>query len=123
MSKYNSDIQTRSFEFALDILKFGKSLIDEEREYIISKQIMRSGTSVGANIREGKNAVSRKDFIHKLSISQKECDETIYWLELIRRLYDKKELETTKLINEASEILKILKTIIVRTKENMTRVK
>lgn len=60
--------------------KFYKKFTAEKKEFIISKQIMRSGTSIGANVREALNGQSKADFIHKLSIAQKECDETIYWL-------------------------------------------
>lgn len=72
-----SIIHEKSFQFAVDIVRLSQSLISRN-EFILSKQIMRSGTLVGANIRESKNAESKRDFIHKLSISQKECDETLY---------------------------------------------
>jgi len=82
----------------------------------MSKQVLRSGTSVGANIREALNAQSRPDFIHKLSISQKECDETIYWLELLfaTDYISKEEFESLK--NPATEILKMIRSIIITIK-------
>ncbi len=87
----------------------------------MSKQILRSGTSIGANIREAVNAQSKLDFIHKLSIAQKECDETIYWLELMTETnYISKE-EFNELNNDAAEILKILKSIIITTKANLKK--
>ena len=75
----NNIIKDKSFKFAVRIVNFHKILI-ERKEYVMSKQILRSGTSIGANIREAQNAQSDADFIHKLSISQKETDETLYWL-------------------------------------------
>ncbi len=76
-------LKDKSFQFALNIIKLYKYLTEEKKEFIMSKQLLRSGTSIGANIREGQNAQSKADFIHKFSISQKECDETLYWLELL----------------------------------------
>mgnify|MGYP006140555647 FL=1 len=68
---------------AVKSVYLAKDLKKKNREYTLSNQFLRSSTSVGANIRESRNAQSKPDFIHKLSISQKECDETIYWLELL----------------------------------------
>jgi len=76
-------IKDKSFKFAVRIINLYKKLI-AEKEYVLSKQLLRSGTSVGANVREAQNAQSPKDFIHKLSISQKEADESLYWIELLK---------------------------------------
>ena len=69
--------------FALRVVKLSRYLIEEKKEFILSKQILRSGTSIGANVRERKNAQSKLDFINKLSVALKEADETSYWLELL----------------------------------------
>ena len=69
--------------FALRVIKLCRYLMEEKKEYVLSKQILRSGTSIGANARERKNAQSKLDFISKLSVSLKEADETAYWLELL----------------------------------------
>ena len=69
--------------FALRIIKLSRFLMEEKKEFILSKQILRSGTSIGANVRERKNAQSKLDFINKLSVALKEADETFYWLELL----------------------------------------
>ena len=69
--------------FALRVIKLSRYLIEEKKEFILSKQILRSGTSIGANVRERKNAQSKLDFINKLSVALKEADETYYWLELL----------------------------------------
>lgn len=84
----------------------------------MSKQLMRSGTAIGALVREAQNAESTKDFIHKLSISQKECDESIYWLELLKATDYIDEQEFESLNNEANELLKMLRSSIITSKQN-----
>lgn len=79
-----SIIKKKSFDLAVTGVNFYKYLVSEKKEFVISKQFLRSVTSVGANVREAVNAQSKADSIHKLSISQKECDETIYWVELLK---------------------------------------
>ena len=76
-------LKNKSFEFAIRIVNLYKFLTLEQKEYILLKQVLRSGTSVGAMIREAEFGQSKSDFIHKLSIAQKEINETIYWLELL----------------------------------------
>jgi len=111
-----SIVGKKSFEFAVNIVRFYKRIIVDKKEFTLSKQLLRSGTSVGANIREALNAQSRMDFIHKLSISQKECDETLYWLELLYATdYISKE-EFEGLSAQATELLKIIRSIIITTK-------
>ncbi len=115
----NSIIKIKSFEFAVSIVKFYRQFSIKNKEYVLSRQLLRSGTSVGANVREALNAQSRPDFIHKLSISQKECDETIYWIELLYAAdYISKE-EFDGLVNPATEILKIIRSIIITSKKNL----
>ena len=100
-------IGTKSKSFALRIIKFCK-LLDEKKEYIISKQLFRCGTSIGANVRESNNAQSTADFINKLSIALKEADETSYWLELLveSEIIDQQQYE--ELIIDVKEIIAIL---------------
>jgi len=78
-------VKEKSLDFAVRIVKLSQYLSAEKKEFILSKQIMRSGTSVGAMVRESEHAESKADFIHKLSIAQKEINETIYWLELLMK--------------------------------------
>ncbi|WP_080779355.1 four helix bundle protein [Chryseobacterium phocaeense] len=111
-----SIVGKKSFEFAVNIVRFYKRIITDKKEFTLSKQMLRSGTSIGANIREALNAQSRMDFIHKLSISQKECDETLYWLELLYATDYISEEEFENLRNQASELLKIIRSIIITTK-------
>ncbi len=109
-------ILSKSFDFALDIVSIYKKLI-ANNEYILSKQLLRSGTSIGANVNESISATSRKDFINKLSIALKESRETKYWLQLL----DKSELvnlKFDKLLSDVEEIIKILTAITRTTKIN-----
>lgn len=76
-------IKNKSFNFALRIVKLYQFLNQEKKEYVISKQLLRSGTAIGALVRESEQAESKLDFIHKLAIAQKEANETDYWLELL----------------------------------------
>jgi four helix bundle protein len=118
MSERKSILKEKSFQFALRIIKLYKYLTDEKKEYIMSKQLLRSGTSVGANIREAQNAQSTSDFIHKLSISQKECDEVLYWLELLNQAEYLTEAKFNPIYSEANELLKMLRSAILTSKNN-----
>jgi len=112
-----SIVNVKSFELAISEVNFYKMLTLEKKEFIMSKQFLRSITSVGANVREAANAQSKSDFIHKLSISQKECDETMYWLELLKETnYISKE-EFNSLYPKCDEVLKIIRSIIVTSKK------
>lgn len=123
MSQFNKDIKERSFDFALNTIRTCKYLKEKHREFIITNQLFRSATSVGANMREAKNAESKADFIHKLAICQKECDESVYWMELLIEYLDEEKEILQPLRQEAEELLKIIKTISIRTKENVKRSK
>jgi|SRR5450432_341566 four helix bundle protein len=107
-------VKSKSFAFAIRIVKLYKFLQFEKKEYIISKQILKSGTSVGACVRESENAESRSDFKHKLSIAQKEINETIYWLELLTATGYINSEQFNSLSYDAIQIMKLL-TSILRT--------
>ncbi|WP_395059924.1 four helix bundle protein [Flavobacterium sp.] len=109
-------IKEKSFEFAVEIVYLYKVLV-EKKEFVLSKQILRSGTSIGANIREAEHAQSKADFIHKLSISLKEANETEYWLDLLFETKYLSETEFQNIKNKIVEILKIL-TSIINTSKN-----
>lgn len=113
--KEKNVILEKSFDFALEIVELFKFL-QSNSEYILSKQLLRSGTSIGENVEEAIAAQSRKDFVHKLSISAKEARESKYWLRLLQKSQLVK-LDYTKHINNSDEILRILKSII-RTTSN-----
>ena len=114
-----SIVKEKSFLFAVRIVNLNKYLQEQKREFVLSKQVLRSDTSVGANIRESVNAESKADFIHKVAIAQKECDETIYWLELLNATGYLAEPEFTSITKEANELLKIIRSIILTTKQNI----
>jgi four helix bundle protein len=115
----NNIIQEKSYSFALRIVKFYKYLIDDKKEYILSKQILRSGTSIGANVEEAIGACSEKDFISKLSIAYKEARETKYWLRLlIDSNYVDKEF-CKNLLSECNEIIKIISRIQITMKDKL----
>ncbi|MFH1670018.1 MAG: four helix bundle protein [Patescibacteria group bacterium] len=100
-------LQQKAFAFALDIVSFCKEL-DKRREYVLSKQLLKSGTSIGANIEEAQQAESRKDFISKYSISLKEAYESRYWLKIIGKGVQGTEKTTTRLLSDVDEIIRIL---------------
>jgi four helix bundle protein len=79
-----SILKTKSYKFAILIVKLSQTLVSDKKEYVLSKQLLRSGTAIGALIREAEFAQSKADFIHKLSISLKEANETLYWLDLLK---------------------------------------
>ena len=111
-----SIIKDKSFLFAKRVIKLYQYLTDNKKEFVLSKQILRSVTAVGALVKEALNAESKADFIHKLAIAQKECDETIYWLELLTETgyLEKKEFESISI--EASALLKMIRSAIITTK-------
>jgi len=117
MRQSKSILKDKSLAFAILIVKACKFLAEEKREYVMSKQLLRSGTSVGANIREAKNAESINDFIHKLGIAQKECDETLYWLELLKETEYLNYSSFENLYNEANQILKMIRSTILTVKQ------
>jgi four helix bundle protein len=109
-------IVTKSYAFALEIISLYKFLI-EKKEFVLSKQILRSGTSIGANIHEGVASESKKDFIHKLGISAKEARETSYWLNLLKDSNYINSEQFNSLNNNCQELIRILNSIILTTKQ------
>ncbi|MEP6806271.1 MAG: four helix bundle protein [Flavobacterium sp.] len=116
-----SIVKTKSFELAIRGVNFYKWLVSEKKEFVMSKQFLRSITSVGANVREAVNAQSKADFIHKLSISQKECDEWMYWLEILNATNYVSTVEFESMHNQCGEVLKIIKSIIITSKKNLVK--
>lgn len=112
-------VMDKSFAFAVKIVKLVKSVQDQKKEYLLTKQLIRSGTSIGANVREGNNAESKADFIHKLSIAQKECSETIYWLELLKETEYISEAQFQSVQTNAVELIKLLTSILKSSKFNI----
>ena len=112
-------VAQKSKAFAIRIINLYKYLSTEKHEVVLSKQILRSGTSIGANIRESKRAQSTADFMTKLTIALKESDETCYWLELLRETDYISELEFKSIYNEAEELLKLIVAITKTIKEKL----
>ena len=110
-------IAEKSEEFAVRVINLSKYLVAEKKEYIISKQIFRSGTSIGANVSESRNAQSKEDFISKLNIALKEADETAYWLRILKRTEFISQDQFSSLNEDVQELISILVSIIKTTKE------
>jgi len=120
-----NNIYNKSFQFSVRIVKLYKYLSNEKKEYILSKQLLRSGTSIGANIHESISAQSKKDFISKMSIANKEARETEYWIKLlIETDYlngNEKYVKTLK--NDIEELIKILTAIVKTSQINLKKEK
>ena len=115
MAKENV-VADKSYAFALRIIRLYKFLIGEKKEYVLSKQVLRSGTAIGALIKEAEHAQSRADFIHKMNIALKETNETVYWLMLLKDSEYIDESSFNSINTECVEILKLLISIVKTTK-------
>ena len=118
MSQRKNIVLDLSLEFALDIIEFSE-LLEEKRKFVISRQLLKSGTSIGANIREAQNAESKADFIHKLKIAAKEADETEYWLLLCMNA--KNYPNPNELMIKLESLQKLLTKIIYSSKTNLSK--
>lgn len=123
MSLKPIDIRERTFQFALQTFRICEQINEVEKQFIITKQLAKSASSVGANVREARNAESKNDFIHKLSIALKECDDSIYWMELLIELSKSKKEELIELRKESDQVMRILSAIIIKSKANSTWIK
>jgi four helix bundle protein len=112
-----SIIAGKAYAFALDIIKLYKQLTSETKEYVLSKQLLRAGTSIGANVNEAVSSESKRDFVHKLGIGLKEARETSYWLSLLKDSNYITNNSFNELNNRCAEIIRILSSIILTTKE------
>ena len=108
----------KSFAFAIRTVKAYKYLIEEKKEFVISKQFLRSGTSIGANCEESVGRQSKADFISKISIAYKEARETKYWIRLLRATNYLEDAQTKSLLDDLEEILKIIGRIQITSKSN-----
>ena len=110
-------IEKKSFDFAIRIVRLYKYLSDKKKEFVLSKQLLRSGTSIGANVAEAQQAQSKADFISKISIALKETTETKYWLRLLNATDFLSDIEIKTILANCVEIEKILTTILKSSKE------
>lgn len=115
----NNIVRNKSFDFAVRIVKLYQYLNNDKKEFILAKQLLRSGTSVGAMIREAEHAESKSDFIHKFAIAQKEANETVYWLELLKATDYLNEKEFQNISNDAITILKLITSILKTSKSQL----
>ena len=111
-------IKEKSFAFALEIVRYCRYLREERREYVLSKQLLKSGTSIGANYREAENAESRADFIHKMSVAQKEGNESLFWIDLLASSEYLDEEGYQRLSRKNIELNKLISSIILTSKGN-----
>lgn len=116
----NNPVLKLTFEFSLAIIKYCEEL-DKKKRYSISKQLFRSGTSIGANSHEAQNAESKPDFIHKFKIAAKEMDETEYWLRLCKESND--YTDTTELLNKLENVSRLITKIISTSKSRTYSIK
>ncbi|PIE82474.1 MAG: four helix bundle protein [Cardiobacteriales bacterium] len=114
----NNAIQSKSYHFAIRIVKLYKFLVSNKKEFVLSKQVLRSGTAIGALVSESKYAQSKADFVSKLSIALKEANETEYWLTLLKDTDFIDEKSFNSIISDNKELLKLLISIINSTKRN-----
>ena len=120
MKDYNA-VREKSLAFAVRIVKLSRYIQEKFAEYILSKQLCRSGTSVGANVREAIMAVSAADFLAKMHIALKEIYETEYWIELIYRTDYISDNEYQSIFNDCNELTKLLTSITKTTKDRITK--
>jgi len=112
-------LKSKSYHFALRVIKLCQKLTMEKKEFVLSKQILKSGTSIGANVEEANQGESKRDFIHKLGIAQKEAYETHYWLRLLTDSEYIDQQSSISLITDCEEILKLITSSIKTSKKNL----
>jgi four helix bundle protein len=114
-------VASKSYQFAINVISIYKALVQNKKEFVMSKQLLRSGTAIGALIREADHAQSKADFLNKMSIALKEANETEYWLMLLRDTFYITEDEFCPLHKKCDEILSLLVSIVKTTKISLNR--
>ena len=109
----------KSYAFALRIIKLYKYLLTDKKEYVLSKQMLRSGTAIGALIKEGEHAQSKADFINKMSIALKEANETSYWIQLLKDSEYISQSEFNSIFSDSEELVKLLVSIVKSSKKSL----
>ena len=118
---YGESLKTKSYAFALRTVNLYKHLSQESKEFVLSKQVLRSGTSIGANVAEGNRGQSKADFVNKLAIALKEADETAYWRNLLRDSEFITIAQAESLLSDCLELQKLLTSSINTAKKNLNR--
>ncbi|HEY9285686.1 MAG TPA: four helix bundle protein [Pyrinomonadaceae bacterium] len=111
-------VKEKSFAFAVRVVNLYRHSTEQRKEFVLSKQVLRSGTSIGANVEEAIGGQSRADFVSKLSIAYKEARETSYWLRLLRETKYLDESEAASILNDLDEILRIIASILISSKNS-----
>jgi len=114
-------VKNKSFVFAIRVVRLYQYISDNKKEYVLSKQLLRSGTSIGAMVREAEHAESKPDFIHKMAIAQKEMNETLYWLELLKETDYLTSEQFENINKDAVEIIKLITSIVKSAKANINK--
>jgi four helix bundle protein len=112
-------LKDKSFSFAVRIINLYKHLRSDKKEFVLSKQLLRSGTAIGALVREAQQGESKSDFIHKLAIALKEANETEYWILLLRETDYLTTIQAESILKDLEELLKLLTSIIKTTKQSI----
>ena len=120
MEKENT-VKFKSRAFAIDIIRLYKDLVENKKEFVLSKQVLRSGTSIGANVVEAEAGISKKDFLAKMYISFKECCETEFWLDIMHETEYIDDNKFNELMPKCSELNKMLSSITKSAKESLER--
>ena len=121
--KRENVVMGKSYAFALRVIKLYKYLIYEKKEYVLSKQLLRSGTSIGALIKEGEHAQSKPNFLNKMNVALKEANEAEYWIELLRDSEYLSAAESLSILEDVSELIKLLASIVKSTKNSLLKIK
>ena len=116
-------VKSKSRQFAIDIIYLYKDLVENKKEYVLSKQVLRSGTSIGANVVEAEAGISKRDFLAKMYISLKECCETEFWLDIMHETQYIEENSFNNLMPKCLELKKMLGSITKSTKESLNQPK
>src|SRR5690349_19370889 len=119
MENKNNPVANKSYAFALNIIKTYKYLIENSKEYVLSKQLLRSGTAIGALIKEAEHAQSKADFLNKMNVALKEANETEYWLMLLKDSNNLNEEQFTSIHNDCKELIRLLISIVKTSKQNI----
>lgn len=115
----DNDIEQKTFDFSVRVVNLYKYLCSSKQEYTMSKQLLKCGTSIGANVAESQNAQSNNDFVSKLSIALKETAETKYWLKLLLETEYISKAEFDSIYNDCDEIYRIISSIIITSKDKL----
>ena len=114
-------VASKSYQFALKIISLYKLLAFEKKEFVMSKQLLRSGTAIGALIKEAEHAQSKPDFLNKMNVALKEANETEYWLMLLKDSAFISEIEFNSMCFDCSELIKLLASIVKTTKTSLQK--